>query len=72
MYGSKPLYGSCRKDIIKCPVKDIALPSCLFNELNTAKIGIYIQTTKLSKNFFLNTMQIYLYFSKNKQKCTKL
>ena len=25
MYGSKPLYGSCRKDIIKCPVKDIAL-----------------------------------------------
>lgn len=71
MYGSKPLYGSCRNDIIKCPVKDIALPSCLFNELNTAKISIYIHTAKLSKNYFQNSVQIYCHFSKNKQENTK-
>lgn len=46
MYGSTPLLYGCHKDKIICPIKDIALPSVVLLELNTAKIEHFLKLSK--------------------------
>lgn len=57
---------------IKKPIRSAyGRNTVLMLKLSTVNIHIIARKTKLSKNFFLNSLQIYCYFSKNKQENTK-